>query len=296
MSKTQEVVKKEINLMNDQLFKAFFRSIEARKMIASFLSSVTGIDKETLINANYIGGELPKRKKYEKGKSSDVIVLIDDHNRVVVEMNQFDSDNQSEKNTTYLFSNILEANRVRDKKKYPKVILINLDAFNRYYTNVPILIFKIRDQFGHIENEMYTSLHLILANLVDDRYNKDVDEEIVKFSKLLKSKTIEELRENFEGDEEYMSGIDKVEDLISDPNFAGAYDIEERRQEELEDFYDTGYRKGKEAGIAHGMEVGMEVATKKSKVEIAKSMLKDNVEIGTISKYTGLSIKEIEKL
>ena len=136
----------------------------------------------------------------------------------------------------------------------------------------------------------------IFTNLVDDRYNKDIDEEIVKFSKLLKSKTIVELRENFKGDEDYMSGIDKVEDLISDPNFAGAYDIEERRQEELEDFYDTGYRKGKEAGIAHGMEVGMEVATKKSKVEIAKSMLKDNVEIGTISKYTSLSIKEIEKL
>ena len=51
-----EVNTKEINLMNDQLFKAFFRSIEARKMIASFLSSVTGIDKEILINAKYIGG------------------------------------------------------------------------------------------------------------------------------------------------------------------------------------------------------------------------------------------------
>ena len=292
MSKTQEVMKKEINLMNDQLFKAFFRSIEARKMIASFLSSVTGIEKEKLIDAQYIGGELPKRKEYEKGKSSDVIVLIDDHNRVVVEMNQYDSDNQTEKNTTYLFSNILEANRIRDKKKYPKVILINLDAFNRYYTNVPILIFKIRDQFGHIENEMYTSLHLILANLVDDRYNKDVDEEIVKFSKLLKSKTIEELRENFKGDEEYMSGIEKVEDLISDPNFAGAYDIEERRQAELEDFYDTGYRKGKEDGIAHGMEV----AAKKSKIEIAKSMLKDKVATNLIIKYTGLSSKEINKL
>ena len=292
MSKTQEVVKKEINLMNDQLFKAFFRSIEERRMIASFLRSVTGIEKEKLINAQYIGGELPKRKEYEKGKSSDVIVLIDDHNRVVVEMNQFDSDNQSEKNTTYLFYNILEANRIRDKKKYPKVILINLDAFNRYYTNVPILIFKIRDQFEHIENEMYTSLHLMLANLVDDRYNKDIDEEIVKFSKLLKSKTIEELRENFKGDEEYMSGIEKVEDLISDPNFAGAYDIEERRQEELEDFYDTGYRKGKEAGIAHGMEI----AAKKSKIEIAKTMLKEKLDIQTISKCTGLSIKEIDKL
>ena len=56
----------------------------------------------------------------------------------------------------------------------------------------------------------------IFTNLVDDRYNKDIDEEIVKFSKLLKSKTIVELRENFEGDEEYMLGIDKVENLISD--------------------------------------------------------------------------------
>ena len=139
---------------------------------------------------------------------------------------------------------------------------------------------------------MYTSLHLILANLVDDRYNKDVDEEIVKFSKLLKSKTIEELKENFKGDEEYMSGIEKVEDLISDPNFAGAYDIEERRQEELEDFYDTGYRKGKEDGIVHGMEV----ATKKSKIEIAKAMLKRNMELKDISEITELSIEEIEKL
>ena len=125
---------------------------------------------------------------------------------------------------------------------------------------------------------------MILANLVDDRYNKDIDEEIVKFSKLLKSKTIEELRENFEGDEDYMSGIDKVEDLISDPNFAGAYDIEERRQRELEDFHETGYLKGKDEG------------EKNKQIEIAKSMLKDNVEIEVISKYTGLSIKEIEKL
>ena len=116
----------------------------------------------------------------------------------------------------------------------------------------------------------------MFTNLVDDRYNKDIDEKIVKFSKLLKSKTIGELRENFKGDEDYMSGIDKVEDLISDPNFAGAYDIEERRQRELEDFHETGYREGV--------------------IEIAKSMLKEKLDIQTISKCTGLSIDEINKL
>ena len=116
----------------------------------------------------------------------------------------------------------------------------------------------------------------IFTNLVDDRYNKDVDEEIVKFSKLLKSKTIEELRENFEGDEEYMSGIDKVEDLISDPNFAGAYDIEERRQRELEDFHETGYREGV--------------------IEIAKKLLSMDMKVEDISLATGLTIEEINKL
>ena len=275
-----EVNIKEINLMNDQLFKAFFRSIEARKMIASFLSSVTGIDKETLMGAQYIGGELPKRKEYEKAKASDVIVLIDDHNRILVEMNRQDSCHLFEKNTTYAFSNILELNRIGDKRYYPKLTMISLDNMNKFNTDLPILCFKSRDDENHIENEMYTSYHLILANLVDDRYNKDIDEEIVKFSKLLKSKTIGELKENFEGDEEYMSGIEKVEDLISDPNFAGAYDIEERRQRELEDFHETGYREG----IAQ------------EKIEIAKSMLKKNMKLKDISEITGLSIEEIEKL
>ena len=77
-----------------------------------------------------------------------------------------------------------------------------------------------------------------------------------------------------------MSGIEKVEDLIRDPNFAGIYDIEERRQRELEDFHETGYMEGE----------------KNKQIEIAKSMLKDNVVIETISKYTRLSIEEIEKL
>ena len=77
-----------------------------------------------------------------------------------------------------------------------------------------------------------------------------------------------------------MSGIEKVEDLIRDPNFAGIYDIEERRQRELEDFHETGYMEGE----------------KNKQIEIAKSMLKEKLDIQTISKCTGLSIEEINKL
>ena len=40
----------------------------------------------------------------------------------------------------------------------------------------------------------------------------------------------------------------------------------------------------------------MEVATKKSKIEIAKAMLKKNMKLKDISEITGLSLEEINKL
>jgi len=74
---TKKTSKKTFNMMLDPLFKAVARSIEARKMIASIISSVTDIKKEDIIDAKFVGGEIPKQRKYEKGKISDVIILLD---------------------------------------------------------------------------------------------------------------------------------------------------------------------------------------------------------------------------
>jgi predicted transposase/invertase (TIGR01784 family) len=49
---------------------------------------------------------------------------------------------------------------------------------------------------------------------------------------------------------------------------------------------------GKEAGLAEGMEKGLE----KGKFEIARNMKADKLPIETIIKYTGLSAEEIEAL
>ena len=48
----------------------------------------------------------------------------------------------------------------------------------------------------------------------------------------------------------------------------------------------------REEGIKEGIEKGIE----KQNYTIAKSMKKDGADINLISKYTGLSIEEIEKL
>ena len=72
----------------------------------------------------------------------------------------------------------------------------------------------------------------------------------------------------------------------------------EKYDESLRKYRDTisvmegQYLEGKEAGLAEGMEKGLE----KGKFEIARNMKADKLPIETIIKYTGLSAEEIEAL
>ena len=77
-----------------------------------------------------------------------------------------------------------------------------------------------------------------------------------------------------------MSCIRKVEELSTDPNFVGYYDLEEAHRQDISSSYDT------------GLEEGME----KRNIEIAKNMLKEKIEISLISKMTGLSVDTIKEL
>ena len=52
----------------------------------------------------------------------------------------------------------------------------------------------------------------------------------------------------------------------------------------------------REEGFEEGMEKGIKEGIEKRNYTIAKSMKKDGADINLISKYTGLTIKEIEKL
>ena len=77
-----------------------------------------------------------------------------------------------------------------------------------------------------------------------------------------------------------MEAVGKLEELVMDHDFAGAYDKGAKTEWLLEDMRLTGMREGKI----------------EEKLEIAKNMLQDTDDYGLIAKYTGLSIEEIESL
>ena len=81
-----------------------------------------------------------------------------------------------------------------------------------------------------------------------------------------------------------MACVRRVEELREDPDFVRYYDYEESHKQDLEASYDT------------GLEQGVKQGSKQKELEIARAMLKDIQDYELISKYTGLTVEEIEKL
>ena len=93
----------------------------------------------------------------------------------------------------------------------------------------------------------------------------------------------------------------KLIDLSSDDNY-----VEGIMSEEMEEFIEqhTMYRNGLkegisqgiEQGIEKGIEKGIEQGTQEKQKEIILNMFNDKVSLEVISKYTNLTIQEIEEI
>lgn len=279
---------KEINLMNDALAKSVIRSKEARKEVIGFLSGITHIPKIKFKHALFVGGEIPKEHKNEKGKVSDVMCILS-NTIIIIEINDSYYQNLFRKNALYAYATLVSSIPV-NAEEYKKVILVNIDSFNHFKAKEPILTFttKYKDLEEH---KLYTSYHVLLENITNTNYN--INKEVRKFGEFLGTKlTIDELKEKYEGDEEYMDIVSKVEKFMKDNHLVQYYDLEASHKYEVEDSFNTGKNEGKKEGHKEGRKEG----TQLEKYNIAKNLLRLNVDIPTIMKSTGLSKKEIEQL
>jgi len=82
--------------------------------------------------------------------------------------------------------------------------------------------------------------------------------------------------------------LDKVMELSSDEKLVGLYN-----KEELAEAREYGIHL---AGIKEGIKEGIEQGIQETKKQVVINMLKDNLDIVLISKYTNLSIEEIYEI
>lgn len=70
-----------------------------------------------------------------------------------------------------------------------------------------------------------------------------------------------------------------------------------RKEEAIFEYrFDLATEKGKKIGREEGKEKGIKIGEEKGKIEVAKAILTDNVDIDTIAKFTGFFVSKVEEL
>ena len=146
--------------------------------------------------------------------------------------------------------------------------------------NKLISVYKLTDlEDGLVdeENENFVKYRINLAKIYKKYYT--LDEKLTRFEKalaILSFNKIEDLRKISKVDEMLMRAVKKIEELIDDPDMVQYIDVEK--------------------GMELGRKEDIKEAAKKTRIEMAKKMLEDKLDISVISKYTGLSKDEIKKM
>ena len=290
----KECNKQMIRLTFDTAFKSFFS--RNPDFLKDFLIEELNLDMnkdETKITVSNV--ELPKDIGKEYQKKVDIIIYLDESIIVNVEANTSKFKNIKKRNFIYmakLYS--LTLNKGEDIKKLEEADLyqLNINA-SKEDKNIGENVYELRSRFtGEVLIDNFT-LHLknieYYRNLY---YNKG--EKLNKAGMwlvVLSSENYEELYRTVsqildkKDTDIFMDEVVRMN--LEEPILT---EWEAKMLDEIEK-YDT-IKNSKEEGFEEGENSGIQ----KNKIETARKMLEDNLDINVISKYTGLSIEEIKKM
>ncbi|WP_299245690.1 Rpn family recombination-promoting nuclease/putative transposase [uncultured Brachyspira sp.] len=183
--------------------------------------------------------------------------------------------------TPVISINILDFNLIKDSDKPHSCYFIKELETNHILTNHLEIHFLELKKFSNDNNNLYEGLSDWFKFLNSKDKLEDTMEVLVKKNPIMK-----------EVYDEYNKFV-KSNDLY---NGYSNYERDYFNVLMLNEERIKGIEEGIEKGIERGIRVGKEEGIKETQILMARNMKKDKVDFNTISKYTGLSIEEIENL
>ena len=276
---------------NDVIFKNLFSKVGNEDLLKEFLEEILGIKIKKIEIQKEV--ELNKSHTKEKVGRLDLRVKINENIIVIIEMQLEDKCKMNKRAMYYagkIMGNSLEVGQTYNQIKDMYVISIL--------------------NYNMLETEEYNTDTVI----VDSKYRKYIVIDGIKFYFIELPKFREQVKVPKTKLEEWLTFIDY--ENMEMVNMAIAQNkLVEKAQKEYE--YLTGdeatkrwqflrekailderaaYINGKTKGKEEGKIVGRKEGKKIAKIETAKAMLKDKVNIEIIEKYTDISQKELRKL
>ena len=256
----------------------------------------------------FLDSELTKEKK-ERKKTVDILISLDDKIYIDIEMNRSKFQNIYLRNLEYLkkLSTMLwkEGEDIQNLKE-KKVIQINLNANEKEKAPDDIIA-----SCGLLTGYIYDVNGLVFSKNLEENhylyYNEGVRRKDVIWLTALTSKTFTELYKLISQVLEKSVALKFMEDVVdmSKDEFI-LHEWEKDKFDELVKINELesainegkaiGFEDGKAAGFEDGEKSGIIKGTNKRNIEIAKNMLKENIDIKTISKVTGLRVEDIQNI
>ena len=276
---------------NDVIFKNLFSKNGNEEMLAEIIEEGLKIKVEEIEVEKEV--ELSKMHVNEKYGRLDLRVIVNKNIMVIIEMQRTDNCNMTKR--ALFYAGKILGSSLKSKETYDNIKDIYM---------INILNYNI------LETEEYSTDTVI----VDSKYRKYIIIEGIKFYFIELPKFREQVKDPKTKLEQWLAFIDYeseemvnmaiarnklVEKAQKDYEYltgdAATRRLEELREKAIYDEY-FAYERGEEVGMEKGIIRGETRGIKRGKIETAIEMIKDNVKLETIAKYTGLNEKELEEL
>ena len=301
MPKKQNETEGKMQLTVDYAFKRVFGKNGNESILKDLLESILNIEIKSITIQN---PEIPKNMKDGKVGILDVRAELNGDEITEVEMQVQDQHNIDKRSPTYLTK--IYSDQLKEGEQYievKKVVVINILNFNYYKRNSYHSVARMMFEESK-ENEKVD-----LGYIVEDKYaTKDLEMHFIELPKFRKkdpdmSNKLEQwlclicdeedkIKMAESKNEEIEKAKKELEKLAMNPEDRELYELRLKAIRDEMNIRYSGYIDGMAEGEAKGRAEGKN----ERNIEIAKNMLKENVNIQFISKMTGLNLEEIEKL
>ena len=293
----------KISILSDTMLKAMFQNENRIKYSAKFLSYFIDVEYEDILNNICLAkNELDKNNENDKGERCDYVALLSDTS-LNIEVNNNSSLEVLERNMEYahrLYSKKIR--RGEENYQYTQVIQFNLNNFAFKGNDKIVDIYTVTndDNIGLSNKLIFVQIYV--PNLRKKWYTKGMKSlsEEEKYILALVEMDLDKL--NDLGGENIMDEyVKEAEEVSFEGGVGEAYDKEWALRDQgyrdgLSQGKAEGFSQGKVEGREEGKAEGISEGKNERNIEIARNMLKDNISVESISKYTDLSINEINSL
>ena len=293
-----------IPLTFDPMFTEIFNNENNICILEDFLSCYLDIPYNKIKNNLKLSSRNLNRNSIIDSKKEVDILLNLDGEKINIELNNTNNKGIIDRNVVYI-GKIHGTQLKRGFKTYneiKKTIQINLD--NENHTKNLIEEYYLKNKRGEILTE---KLRIDILNLEKGSKmsytNCERENMLIRWCKVFKSKTKKELKialKEITSNKSKNRLLEHVDKLSGDDEMIKIYTNLSRRELEyntiMEDKITEAVEKATKEATQNGIEQGIEQGSNQRNIEIAKNLLKANIDINVISSSTGLSKEEIEKL